>query len=30
MKIKERKNVAAKKRPDELQKMFFKRALKYA
>jgi hypothetical protein len=30
MKIKEKKTSSPKKRPDELQKMFFKRAMKYA
>jgi hypothetical protein len=30
MKIKEKKAKSSKKRPDELQKMFFKRAMKYA
>jgi hypothetical protein len=30
MKIKEKKASSSKKRPDELQKMFFKRAMKYA
>jgi len=30
MKIKEKKTASPKKRPDELQKMFFKRAMKYA
>jgi len=30
MKIKEKKTSSPKKRPDELQKMFFKRAMKFA